>query len=145
MDGREKLIRLLIVDDHECICESLRIIFENTDIKVIAEASNGRSALLVLQEHDLDVALVDHSMPDGDGFEVLWQMACSAPQVAVVIYSSNDREHHVRRARQLGAKGWLVKGITAERLREAIRLASAGQTLWDRMPNRNECTSFTLL
>jgi DNA-binding NarL/FixJ family response regulator len=145
MDVREKVVRLLVVDDHECIRESLRIIFENTDIKVIAEASNGRAALFVVQEHELDVALVDHSMPDSDGFEVLGQMACSAPQVAVVIYSSDNREHHVRRARQLGAKGWLVKGINANRLREAIRLASAGQTLWDRVPNRNECTSFTIL
>lgn len=128
--------RLLIADDHEVIRESLRIIFLNTDIQIVAEAGTGRAAVLLAKEQELDMALVDIAMPDGDGFEVLEQMACVAPQVPVLIYSSNDREHHVRRARQLGAKGWLVKGVSESDLRGAIHLAAAGGTLWDRDANQ---------
>lgn len=131
-------IRLLVADDHEIIRESLRMIFENSDIQVAAEAGSGREAIALARKRELDVALVDIAMPDGDGFVVLELIACIAPQVPVIIYSSNDREHHVRRARQLGAKGWLLKGVTAEQLRAAICLAAAGESLWDRAECRSE-------
>jgi DNA-binding NarL/FixJ family response regulator len=133
-------IRLLVADDHELVRESLRIILQNTDIEVAAEAGSGRAAVRLAREYELDVALVDISMPDGDGLELLERMACIAPRVPVVIYSANNREHIVRRARQLGAKGWLAKGVTASQLREAIRLAAAGGSLWDREVDRSEAS-----
>lgn len=121
-------IHLLIADDHELIRDGLRLTFEGTEICIVAEATNGRDAFELLGRHRVDVALVDISMPGGDGFLFLKLVRQSNLTVPVVMHSMN--EGHIRRSRALGAAGFVLKG-RENQLLPAIRTVHAGGEFWD--------------
>lgn len=74
--------------------------------------------------------LLDIKMPEGDGFDVLQRVKSTNPQLAVLIYSGNERPDFQDRARSLGASGYLTKRARAEELINAVLRASQGQSLW---------------
>lgn len=131
-------IRLLIVDDHDFIRESLRAVFLATDVDVVAEADGGRAGLKRVAEHHPDVALVDLSMPDGDGLEFLAHARHAAPDLRVLIYSAQSRPRDIERSRLLGASGYLIKGVVdGGQLLTAVRSAVTRGHAWeDRPPAR---------
>lgn len=120
-------IRLLIADDHELVREGLRAIFAQTDIDVVGEATNCHQAIELANIEFADVMLLDIGMPGGDGFDVLQQI-CPHPAPAVVMFSVHEREHYVRRARELGAQGYLTKRASRDQLLSAIRAAKRGES-----------------
>ena len=122
-------IRLLIADDHELVREGLRATFAPTRIDVVGEATTGAEAIQLVTAMDADVLLLDVSMPDGDGFEVLRHVR-AVTSLAVVMYSMHDRDHYIRRARELGATGYLTKRASSEQLVNAIDAASRGESHW---------------
>ena len=124
-------IRLLIVDDHDFIRASLRALFLATEVEVVAEAEGGRGALKQLAEQNPDVALVDLSMPDGDGLEFLERARLAAPQLRVLMYSAKARPLDIHRCRALGANGYLIKGVDGRQVVDAVRAVGSGQSLWD--------------
>lgn len=121
-------IQLLIADDHDLIRDGLRLTFDGTDVAIAAEAANGRQAFEQLGRHCIDVALVDVSMPDGDGFLFLELVRNSGLSVRVVMHSMNDG--HLRRCRILGAAGFVVKGHE-HKLIPAVRAVHTGGEFWD--------------
>ena len=136
-------IRLLIADDHAWIREGIRAVCGNTEIEVAGEATSGDEAIgMVLQDHT-DVMLLDLKMPGKDGFEVLAEVKQEKPDLPVVIYSQHDRVDFKRRARELGASGYLNKRVEAKVLIHAIRQVAKGERLWDEetaMPgNSSDC------
>lgn len=125
-------IRLLIVDDHEIVREGLRMIFEGTDIHVVAEAADGKEAFTILFQHAVDVALVDIRMPHADGFVLLEAMLNEKMHVPVVLmHTANEGTRSARRCRELGARGLILKGHDREVLLDAIRRVHAGEQLWE--------------
>ena len=125
-------IKLLIADDHEVVRSGLKSLLAETDIKIVAEAATGEQAVKLALKHDPDVVLLDIRMPEGDGLNALGRIKLDKPNMPIVMLSTYDNPTYVARAGALGASGFLLKGITREKLIEAIRTAAAGQSAWTR-------------
>jgi DNA-binding NarL/FixJ family response regulator len=125
-------IKLLIADDHEVVRSGLKSLLSSTDIKIVAEASTGEQAVRLALKHEPDVVLMDIRMPEGDGLNALGRIKLDRPAMPILMFSTYDNPTYVARAVALGASGFLLKGISGEKLIEAIRAAAAGETAWTR-------------
>ncbi|MDD3927228.1 MAG: response regulator transcription factor [bacterium] len=126
MDG----IRLLIADDHPLMREGIqRVLSEAGDIIVIGEAKNGIDAVEMARSHDPDVIIMDISMPELSGVDATRQIKKESPRVAVLILTVYEDNEHIFEAIKAGASGYILKDIVAERLVEAVRMASVGEAL----------------
>ncbi len=123
-------IRVLIVDDHEIIRTGITYsITAFPDLELAGEASSGQEALKLCRETQPDVVLVDMVMPGMDGVQTTQAIREQHPQVQVLALTSFHDRERVQQVMQAGASGFLVKGVSASELAEAIRVAYAGQTI----------------
>jgi two-component system, NarL family, invasion response regulator UvrY len=121
------MIRVLLADDHSIVRAGLRrLVEESGDMKVIAEADDGRKAIQQAHKTHPDVAVVDISMPDMDGLEVISQLQSSYPKLPIIILTMYEEEQYVVRAIEAGAMGYLTKRSAPEQLVKAIRKVHAG-------------------
>lgn len=121
------MIRVLIADDHTMVRAGLcRIVDESEEMTVVAEAASGRQAVQLAREHHPDVAVIDISMPEGDGLEVMRQVFAFRPELPVIILTMHEEEQYVIRAIEAGAKGYITKRSAPEQLVSAIRQVMAG-------------------
>lgn len=125
-------IKLLIADDHEVVRSGLKILLDDTDIKIVGEVATGAAAVKFALEHDIDVALLDIRMPEGDGLTSLGRIKLDKPDLPILILSTFDNPTYVARAVALGASGYLLKGCTRDELINAIHTAVAGESAWTR-------------
>lgn len=126
----DKIIKLLIADDHLIVREGLRLIIETADgIEVVGEASNGREAVTLAVELKPDVVLMDLRMPEMDGLEAIEVLAREQPETAVIILTTFNEDELMRKGLGLGARGFLLKDTDRTTLIENIRAAAAGNTL----------------
>jgi DNA-binding NarL/FixJ family response regulator len=125
-------IKLLIADDHEVVRYGLRSLLADTEVKIVAEAATGTTAVKYALENDVDVVLLDVRMPDGDGLNALGRIKLDKPDMPVLILSTFDNPTYVARAVALGASGYVLKGSTRDHLLECIRTAAAGESAWTR-------------
>ena len=126
------MIRVLLVDDQVLIRSGFRALLNaEDDIRVVAEAPDGREALQLAREHLPDVALVDIQMPVLDGIEVTRRIAAdpSLAGVKVVILTNYGLDEYVFHALRAGAAGFLVKDIQPEDFLHAVRVAARGDAL----------------
>jgi DNA-binding NarL/FixJ family response regulator len=131
--GRQSMsIKLLIADDHEVVRSGLKSLLNGTDIKIVAEAATGDQAIKLSLKHEPDVVLMDIQMPEGDGLNALGRIKLDRPNMPILILSTYDNPTYVARAVALGASGFLLKGISRDKLIEAIQLAATGQSAWTR-------------
>jgi DNA-binding NarL/FixJ family response regulator len=120
---------MLIADDHGLVRAGIRALLEKqSGIEVLDEAANGREALRLSKQYQPDVVLMDISMPELNGFEVVKQLAKDSPQVRCIILSMHADEEHVWQALQAGAAGYLVKGGSLAELELAINAVARGET-----------------
>ncbi|MFZ6755938.1 response regulator [Undibacterium sp. Ji50W] len=120
-------INVLIVDDHAVVREGIKsIIATSTDIAVIAEAETGLEAIRLCRQHELQVILLDISLPDKNGIEVLKQIKSEKPGVAVLMFSIHREDQYAVRALKAGAAGFLNKQCGGSQILEAIRQISRG-------------------
>jgi two-component system, NarL family, invasion response regulator UvrY len=121
------MIKVFIADDHSIVRAGLRrIVEESGDMEVIAEASDGKEALLQIQKEQPDVAVIDISMPGLDGLEVTAQLHAGYPKLPVIILTMHEEEQYVIRAIEAGAMGYITKRSVPEQLVNAIRKVHAG-------------------
>jgi DNA-binding NarL/FixJ family response regulator len=125
-------IKVLIADDHEVVRSGLKSLLAGTDIKISAEASTGEQATRLALKHEPDVVLMDIQMPEGDGLTALGRIKLDRPNMPILILSTYDNPTYVARAVALGASGFLLKGVSRDKLIEAIHMAAAGQSAWTR-------------
>lgn len=119
------MVNVLVVDDHSLMRRAVREVIEKeSDMSVIAEASNGREAEAQAERTQPDVILMDLDMPDCSGFEATERVLICSPNSRVVIFSSSHQEQFVFQAIQRGAMGYITKDIEPEALIHAIRCAS---------------------
>ncbi len=122
-------IRIVIVDDHRIVREGLRGLLEaQTDMEVVAEASDGRSALRLVQEHSPSVVVMDVSMPDLNGIEATRQITGHVPGVRVLALSMHYDGRFVAGMLGAGAVGYLSKDCASDELVAAIHAVVANQT-----------------
>lgn len=121
------MIRVLLADDHSIVRAGLRrIVEESGDMSVVAEASDGREAILLTQEKNPDVVVVDISMPGLDGLEVVSQLQNYQPRLPIIILTMHEEAQYVVRAIQAGAMGYITKQSAPEQLVQAIRKVFVG-------------------
>ncbi len=125
-------IRLLIADDHEVVRSGLKSLLANSDIKVVGEVASGQAAVKFALENEVDVALLDVRMPDGDGLTALGRIKLDKPRLPVLMLSSFDNPAYIARAVALEASGYLLKGCTRDQLVSAIKTAAGGENTWTR-------------
>lgn len=125
-------IRILIADDHEVVRAGLRALFEGTDIEIAAEATGGEEVLELLNDHEVDLALLDVRMPEHDGLNCLARIKIDRPDLPVLMFSNFDNPTYVARAVALGAAGYLLKSASRAAIIEAITTAASGEAIWTR-------------
>ena len=121
-------IRVFIADDHAIVREGLKqILAEQRDIVVAGEAENGLDAIKLFRKSRCHVMLLDISMPDRNGIEVLKQIKQEHPELAVLMLSMHREDQYAIRALKAGAAGYLTKQSAPRELVTAIRQVAAGQ------------------
>src|SRR5579885_3263403 len=120
-------IRLLLVDDHSLIRSALRLLIARfSGIEIVAEASDGQSALEAVAEHRPDLVLMDLSMPGLDGIEAIRRIKKRHVQTRVLVLSMHVAENYVLQALRAGASGYIPKGSSASELEAAIYAVARG-------------------
>jgi DNA-binding NarL/FixJ family response regulator len=123
------MIRVFLADDHPLMREGLnRIIRDDPAFRVVGEASDGSSLLNELESKQVDVLLLDISMP-GPGFlEVMSRIGTAHPQLKVLVVSMHPEAHYAERALKAGARGYVSKRQSVDELSRAIVRVFAGGT-----------------
>jgi DNA-binding NarL/FixJ family response regulator len=123
-----KPIRVLIADDHALVRAGIRALLEKLpDVKVVAEASNGRDALQLVKTHQPDIVLMDIAMPGLNGLEATKRVTKEFPNVRMLILSMHASEEYVWQALSAGAAGYLLKGAEPAELAMAIKAVTSGE------------------
>ncbi len=121
-------IRVLSVDDHLLLREGVAaLLATQSDVKLVAEASNGREAIDQFRRHRPDVTLMDLQMPEMDGVDAMIAICEEFPAARIIVLTTYDGDALVLRALRAGARAYLLKGLLRKELLETIRLVHAGQ------------------
>jgi len=134
------VIRVALAEDHTLVREGFRQLLALVDdIELIGEAADGEAAIAMVRAHRPDVLLLDMRMPKADGLAVI--RALGADLVPTLVLTTFDDEHAALELMAAGARGFLLKDVTLERLVEAIRVIAGGGTvlrpgLSDRVANQ---------
>jgi len=123
---------ILIIDDHPLFREGLKaIIVRNPAYDVSGEAASGREAFKMIKKLKPDLALVDISLPDQSGIELISHLQHASPQTQVIIISMHSKIDYIVRAFRAGARGYITKESAPEKLQEAIRAVLNGDYFMD--------------
>jgi len=121
---------VFLVDDHPLVREWLtNLIHEQADLAVCGEAESGPQALQAIMRLKPDIAIVDISLKDSSGIELIKDLKQSAPNLAVLVLSMHEESHYAERALRAGAKGYIMKRETTRKVIAAIRQVLEGK-LW---------------
>ncbi len=120
-------VRVLLADDHELVRDGIRARLQKVpDLELVGEATNGREALALARELRPHVLLMDVSMPVMNGLEAAAEIRTAQPDVAVLILSVYDNPEYVRGVVQAGARGYILKDISAGEMITAITSVASG-------------------
>jgi DNA-binding NarL/FixJ family response regulator len=127
MDARTP-IRILTVDDHPLLREGIAAVLANeTDMLVVAEASNGREAVEQFRAHRPDVTLMDLQMPVMNGTDAILAIREEYPEARVIVLTTYSGDAQAVRALKAGASGYLLKSMVRKELVETIRSVHGGK------------------
>ena len=122
------MIRVGIVDDHAIVRVGLRnFLAEQVDVRVVGEAANGREAIDLARTTEMDVMLMDLSMPGQSGIDALAMIRAKAPDVGILVLSIYPEEHYSMNLIRQGASGYLNKECDPLEIVDAIRTIALGK------------------
>jgi len=122
------MIRIGIVDDHAVVRAGLKEFFSATvDFRVVGEGSTGREAIELAEKANLDVLVMDLSMPGQSGLESLAHLRSKAPNLGVLIFSGHPESQYAVNVIRHGAAGFLNKDCDPARIVEAVRVVALGR------------------
>jgi len=121
------MIRILIVDDQNLIRQGIKVLLQNSpDIEIVGEFQDGESVLQTIATLGPDIVLLDIELPGIDGLTVVKKISLEFPQIKVIMLSSYEDKSYVNKATASGAKGYLLKNVSAEELSWSIKLVYQG-------------------
>lgn len=122
------MIRIVLVDDHTIFREGLkRLLLDEGDFSVVAEACNGPDALSTIRTHECDVLVLDISMPGRSGLDLIPSIRSEKPLLPIVVLSMYPAEQYAVRAFEAGASGYVTKDMDAVELVASIRKVVQGK------------------
>ena len=128
MSVEPKLIRVLSVDDHPLLRDGIAaLVNAEPDMKLVAEASNGKEAVEKFRLHRPDVTLMDIQMPSVNGIEAITQIQSEYPDARIIVLTTYTGDVQVVRALRAGARAYILKGHVHRELLETIRSVYAGK------------------
>jgi DNA-binding NarL/FixJ family response regulator len=123
------VIRVLVVDDHPIVRQGLvGVLSDEDDLEVVGEAGSGREAIGLVARLRPDVVLLDLEMADIDGIEAIPQLLAAHPTLGVLVFTAYDTDERVLGAIRAGARGYLLKGASADEIARGIRSIAAGES-----------------
>lgn len=121
-------IRIVLAEDHTLVRAGIRALLkEIPGIEVVAEASDGREAIRLVETHEPDILLTDIAMPDLNGLEAVARLSRNHPRTRVIVLSMHVDQAYVRQALKAGAAGYLVKGSDVSELVLALKAVAGGK------------------
>jgi DNA-binding NarL/FixJ family response regulator len=128
MSNEPALIRIMSVDDHPLLRSGIAALVANVpDMRVVAEAANGREALIQFRAHRPDITLMDLEMPEMNGLDALIEIRREAPGARVIVLTTYSGDAQALRALRAGACAYLLKDTIHKDLRDTIRAVHAGR------------------
>lgn len=128
----DEVIQVLLVDDHAVVRDGYRRLIEQSEhLKVVAEAENGEAGYQLFQRHQPDVVVLDMSLPDMGGLEVIRRITARDSNARILVVSMHDNPILVEKAVNGGAGGYITKTSGAATMLEAIEAVAAGRTFLD--------------
>ena len=125
------MVRILLADDRLVVRSGLRALIDSRDdLKVCAEASNGREAIALAVHHRPDVAILDMMLPVVDGIEATRRIRKQSPATEVMIFTLHERADEIRAAILAGARGYVSKSETDDRIVTAIKTLARHGTFY---------------
>jgi DNA-binding NarL/FixJ family response regulator len=122
------MIKVLSVDDHALLREGIAaLVNAESDMKIVAEATNGQEAIEKFRLHRPDVTLMDLQMPALNGIEAIIGIRSEFPNARVIVLTTYAGDVQVLRALKAGARGYILKGHVRRELLDTIRAVYAGQ------------------
>lgn len=123
------MIKVLIADDHRLFIDGLKAMLEGTpEIEVVGEAMNGQEVLAFCTRQDLDIVIMDISMPGMDGIDATKQLVKSHPQIKILCLSMHNDRNFISDMLKNGAHGYILKNTGKEELLEALHSLQSGET-----------------
>jgi DNA-binding NarL/FixJ family response regulator len=121
-------IRILVVDDHALLREGIAgLVAGQSDMSLVAQASNGREAIHQFRTHRPDITLMDLQMPEMNGGDALIAIRGEFPEARIIVLTTYTGDVQVLRALQAGARAYLLKNLLHKELLETIRAVHAGK------------------
>ena len=128
MTSDPELHRVLIADDHALVRSGMRLILESErDFVVVADVADGRAAVQYIDDHEVDLALLDITMPRMTGLQAAREIRRSHPNTKTLMVSMHDNERYLFEALRVGAAGYVHKSLSDRDLVQACRSALADE------------------
>ena len=122
-------IRILLADDHAVVRRGLRLVLESEpDMRVVAEVGDGTEAVRRAVSDDVDLAVLDVSMPGMNGIQAVQELARLRPRLRTLILSMHSNEQYILEAQRAGASGYVLKSVADHDLIRACRAAVRGES-----------------
>lgn len=123
-------IRIVLADDHAVVRRGLREVFRVAPgMEVVGEASDGNEAIRLTTDREVDVLILDLTMPGPSGVEILERVRSKSPETRVLVHTMHDTRGHLSRLLDAGAAGYVLKTSAIEGLLEATRIVADGR-IW---------------
>jgi DNA-binding NarL/FixJ family response regulator len=129
--------KILVVDDHPMFREGIKsIIARNPQLEVVGEAGEGKAALKLVEDLRPDMVLLDVSLPDMNGIDLIQDIKKVLPQTRILMISMHTKLEYLTSAFQAGATGYVVKDAPSEKILQALDLVSRGEYFLDTLVAR---------
>ncbi|MBW4508854.1 MAG: response regulator transcription factor [Scytonematopsis contorta HA4267-MV1] len=136
-------IKILLVEDDELFRLGLLVrLQQDKGLEIIAEAEDGETAIELINQHLVDVVLLDVGLPGIGGIEACRLIKEQHPNIPVLILTSHSQKSLISRLIEVGAQGYCLKGISADKLVLALRSVAAGASWWDETATQEIRSSF---
>ena len=120
--------RILLADDHALVRRGLRLMLDaEPDLEVVAEAEDGAEAIHLALADEIDLAIIDISMPRMTGLQAIAELTRRRPRLRTLILSMHENERYLYEALKAGASGYVLKSVADRDLIEACRAAMRGE------------------
>jgi two-component system, NarL family, invasion response regulator UvrY len=127
MNGTQ-LVKILVIDDHEVVRRGVKQILEEIFSHVeVGEADTSQKAIAAVQQESWDLGIVDISLPDQSGLELLCELHSTAPRLPLMVLSLHTEAQYAVRAFRAGAKAYLTKQTAPEELARAVKQVLTGR------------------